>query len=270
MQHGADDVMIKVLYMAYKRLFADKYQALKAEKNYTDKFCYNLPRLDSEDAMERYRTITERNEQHCLKLKNCKESLKKLSGVWQRLINVLDFPWNNFPLGTFIANYNYLLDNCINARINGQRFLSSFQTDTTQWRSDPQNKQGCKFTKVLFDLHDDLGLLLTQIIPNVNISFSLVDFIGLLGYSKHFDITAIKPSHFVETNDILHPLYEWDRDYRVYLSADSSSGYEYIRHKAECKLHITYDGWCNYSAHYNWEGKSGNWFIIFCVCCFWK
>ena len=208
-QHKADDIMVEIFYSSYKRLFAANYQLLKAGRNYTDKFRYDLPKVAS-----RFPDLflsSEINGNICISIKNCTESLLSLSNTWQAVIIVLDFPWGNLPLGTYLANYNHLLDKCVLKKTN-------FQTAAAHWRSNPQKTGQCMFSKGLLDLHNDLGLLLTQMVPGVNISLSLVDFVGLLGYSEQFDITAIKQHDYVETNKVLLPLYDWDRRENVKLA----------------------------------------------------
>ena len=258
-QYGVDEIMTNILHSSYKRLFETKYQSLKAEKNHTDTFVYDLPKdasnFDDITALK-YRE-NGINEKICKAIANCTEYLESLSHTWQKLINVLDFPWRNFPLGTFIANYNYLLDKCPN--VPAGKLGTSFQTDPSLWTSNLQSTYNCSFSKELWNLHNDLGLLLTQIIPGINISMSLVDFVGLLGYSKQFDITTVKQNDFIETNKNLFPLYEWDRDESVYKSMESSSRvWKMIKHKVQCHLHVTYEGWSNYSAGLNWEMLAGN------------
>ena len=207
-QHKADDIMTKIFYSSYQRRFAAKYQLLKAEQNDTGKFIYDLPNIAS---WYEWYDLSGINEVICDFIINCTESLLSLTNMWQRAINVLDFPWDNFPLGTYLANYNYLLDQCAYATTN-------FQTDATVWRSNPHRTDECTFSKELLNLHNDLGHLLTQIIPGLNISLSLVDFVGLLGYSEQFDITAIKQDDYVEANKVLLPLYGWDRRESVRLA----------------------------------------------------
>ena len=87
-----------------------------------------------------------------------------------------------------------------------------FQTDEETWGSvPPKTVGGCSFSDELLSLHNEIGYLVEEIIPDSVSNVSLTDFIGLLGYSNKFDVTSLQENGYLDVTRPLLPLYEFDR-----------------------------------------------------------
>ena len=109
---STDEVMQDVISPVYVKFFANRYQKLKNESNYTDPFIYN----QRFNAWALGGMFFDDNEIVCGEDTFCYETLVKFATTWNNISGVMDFPWE-IGFGSLVANFNYLLDICINTKM---------------------------------------------------------------------------------------------------------------------------------------------------------
>ena len=109
-----DDVMLGVMYPLYQVMFESKYKKIKQQFQFDDKFKYN----QIIDLSEQFGSLPWDDNEICYQDQHCHMSLNMLADTWQSVINVMDFPWD-IGLGSLVANFHFLLDDCAGTRYCG-------------------------------------------------------------------------------------------------------------------------------------------------------
>ena len=201
---STDEVMLDVISPVYVKFFANRYQKLKNESNYTDPFIYN----QRFNAWALGGMFFDDNEIVCGEDTFCYETLLKLASTWNNISGVMEFPWE-MGMGSLIANFNYLLDICVNTK-NGPSAL--LQEDEHQWSGFKNNTGGqCQFDNNLEVFYDDMATLSAIISNTIFQGMYLNDLFGFLGYSPTFDISSLTEDGYVSAGQNLHPIYGMDR-----------------------------------------------------------
>ena len=250
-QLGPDDIMLTVLYPIYERLFGEKYRNERRSQNYTDPFIYN----QILDFKSRY-WYDDENEVTCYDVDYitdaatmndfCKHQLSYLTDRWQKLINVMSFPWS-VGMGSMVAHFSYLLEVCdgyVGEYFrNGYDYNGYFREHEELWASLENN--GCAFySNKAVQFHKELEAIAPAIFKQAIPGLSLIDLIGILGYSTTFDLTSLTENDFFSVSKELLPLYGFDRadDQRTLM----------------CSIGATFGRWANYIKDTDTLNHQGN------------
>ena len=201
---STDEVMIDIISPIYVQFFANKYQELKNDSNYSDPFIYN----------QRFNTwalggiFFDDNEMVCGEGTSCYETLVKLAATWNNISVLMDFPWD-IGFGSLVANFNYVLDICANTKRDD---LTLFQEAKDQWSGFEDNRRGvCKFDDDLDSFYGDVAALSSILSRTTFQGLYLNDIFAFLGYSPIFDILSLKEDGYASASQNLHPIYGMDR-----------------------------------------------------------
>ena len=201
-----DEIMTDVIFPVYEQFFANRYNKLKTDANYSDPFIYDQ-RFDTW-ASNGYRF--DDNDMWCVENTSCSVALEKLATTWNNISVVMDFPWA-MGFGTIIANFNYMLDSCF--FLGGKRKVESrFQEGEHQWSGFENNTRGqCFFDKDSDAFYKDMAAFSSILSKTTFRGVYLNDLLGFLGYSPALDISSLKEDGYASISRNLHPIYGMDR-----------------------------------------------------------
>ena len=220
--YDPDEIMLELIYPIYKTLAENKYEKLKANpfiEIESDPFHYDQV-IAMADTIERLHVTNERDSEidfyndnlaKCNNISNCNVALHKLDLTWQKIVNIMSFPWNS-EVGSLIANFDYLLEECSTAEeiALSNRFRG---WGANRFRVDSQSHyySVCDFNLDGESYRNVIRNVATQIFKAPIPRMDLINVVGFLGYSRSFNVMDLSMDYMLGSKPLL-PLYGFDRD----------------------------------------------------------